>query len=170
MGKTKENLYYPRILKKALSGVKHVYNSFFYRYKTHLIVFAIVFALAITVTVILDDFTKRNDYTVDRATVFLVSKYSEENTSAYIRLIHGSKIPREEFLQQVDVRTLKFSQLQGFLAAYPFNGVIDESQKVLLFFVDAEGRLGKRYSGASGMKELRQDLIDDGYLEVKDDE
>ena len=160
--------YYDKVLKESLTGVKNVYNSFFYRFRTQLIIVAILLPLIITSLVIINNFNKRNDFSVTKTTVFYYNHHGEANSM--VSFFHNSKITNEEFLEQIDVRYLNETSLKRILHMYNYQGTISETETSYYLLVNKNGELINVYVGLEEVLRLRKDLVNLGYLQVSEDE
>lgn len=160
--------YYDKVLKESLTGVKNIYNSFFYRFRMQLTVIAILLPLIITSIIVINNFNKRNDFSVTKTTVFYYYRNSEVNSM--VSFFHNSKITNEEFLEQVDVRYLTKTDIQRLLHMYNYQGEIKETETFCYLLVNKDGELINVYVGAGETLRLRQDLVNLGYLQVNEDE
>lgn len=160
--------YYDKVLKESLTGVKNVYNSFFYRFRMQLTVIAILLPLIITSLIVLNNFNKRNDFSVTKTTVFYYYHNGEANSM--VSFFHSSKITNDEFLKQVDVRYLSQTELQRFLHMYNYQGEIKDTQSSCYLLVNKDSELINVYIGVDELIRLRKDLVNLGYLQVSEDE
>ena len=160
--------YYDKVLKESLTGVKNVYNSFFYRFRMQLIVIAILLPLIITSIIVINNFNKRNDFSVTKTTVFYHYHGGEVDTMS--KFLHSSKISDEAFKEQIDMRYLNKSALNRILHMYNYQGEIDDSPWSVFLLVNKDGELINVYVGAGETLRLRQDLVNLGYLQVSEDE
>lgn len=166
--KKASNNYYNKVLKQSLSGVKNVYNTFFYRYRIQLIVVGIVFALVCASFVVMNNFNKRNDFSVTKTTVFYYYRSGEVNTMS--KFLHSSKISDEDFKEQIDMRYLNESALNRILHMYNYRGELSNSSQSVFLLVNKDGELINVYNGSGEMIRLKKDLVNLGYLQETDDE
>lgn len=160
--------YYDKVLKESLTGVKNVYNSFFYRFRMQLIVIAILLPLIITSIIVINNFNKRNDFSVTKTTVFYHYRSGEVNTMS--KFLHSSKISDEDFKEQIDMRYLNESALNRILHMYNYQGELSNSSQSVFLLVNKDGELINIYNGAGEIARIKKDLVNLGYLQETDDE
>jgi len=166
--KKANNNYYNKVLKQSLTGVKNVYNTFFYRYRMQLIVVGIVFALVCASFVVINNFNKRNDFSVTKTTIFYYHHSGEVDSMS--KFLHSSKISDEAFKEQIDMRYLNESALNRILHMYNYQGKLNDSSQSVFLLVNKDGELINIYNGAGEIARIKKDLVNLGYLQETDDE